>query len=82
MLDSEHTTPTFPHSLIYHGYMCVEDPRSSKEVLGALRAIRDGALTNNKPVNISLYNGTLRVSEGSGAGILECLIQSMAMVST
>lgn len=84
ILDSDHTPSSgllsACHQLTYHGYMCVDDPRSSKDVLNALRSVR-GGLFNNKLVSLSFENGTLRVAEGSGDGILVCPLHSIALVS-
>ncbi len=66
--------------LLYKGYTCVEEPRSSKEVLLALRSIRT---TNNssKYVTLSYSNGTLRVAEGAQEAILACPLHSIGLVS-
>lgn len=91
ILDSEHTHQTHAHPgglnplgdfllLVYHGYTLVEDPRSNKDVLAALRSIKEGS-ASSKHVSISYSNGTLRVAEGSGDGILVCPLHSVAMVS-
>lgn len=57
----------------------MDDPRSSKEVLSALRAVR-GGMFNNKRVSVSYGNGTLRVAEGTGDGILVCPLHSVGLV--
>ena len=85
VLESDHTpsSPVPPPQqlqLLYHGYMCVDDPRSNKEVLGALRAVREGSNTHS-PHSISYGNGTLRVAEGDGDALLVCPLHSVALVS-
>ena len=77
-LDSDHT-PSPPHQLTYHGYMCVDDPKSNKDVLNALRTAR-GSLFKNMVVTLSHGQGTLRVAEGSGDAILVCPLHSVALV--
>ena len=83
ILDSDHTSSSPGHSpylLTYHGYMCVDDPRSNKEVLSGLRAVR-GGMFNNKLVSVTHHSGTLRVAEGTGEGILVCPLHSIGLVS-
>ena len=58
----------------------MEEPRSSKSVVEALRSIRRDSLSS-KHVSVSYGNGTLRVAEGTGEGILVCPLHSMATVS-
>lgn len=77
--DSAPSASGHPHQLMYHGYMCVDDPRSNKEVISALRAVR-GGMFNDKVVTLSHENGTLRVAEGSGDAILVCPLHSVALV--
>ena len=78
ILDSDHA-PSHGYQLTYHGYMCVDDPRSSKEVLSALRAVRGGSF-NSKLVTVTYHNGTLRVAEGDGEGILVCPLHAIGVV--
>ena len=66
--------------LIYHGYTCVDEPRSSKDVVLALRSIRTNYYSS-KPVTLTYSNGTLRVAEGAGDGILVCPLHSIGLVS-
>ena len=83
ILESDHTPSsghTGPYLLTYHGYMCVEDPRSSKDVVHCLRAVR-GSHFNDKLVSVSHSSGTLRVAEGTGEGILVCPLHSIGLVS-
>lgn len=82
ILESDYTPSSSGQSLYlltYHGYTCVDDPRSSKEVLSALRVVR-GGMFNNKLVSVSHDNGTLRVAEGTGEGILVCPLHSVGLV--
>lgn len=81
ILESDHTPSPGLHQLVYHGYICVDDPRSNKDVVSALRAVR-GGLFYDKLVSVSHENGTLRVAEGSGdeEGILVCPLHSIALV--
>lgn len=59
----------------------MDDPRSSKDVVNSLRTIR-GSSFNHKLVSVTYDQGTLKVADGDGEGILVCPLHSIGVVSS